>query len=107
MRRSLFNNAERTTFLAQLVKGVKSILEQPQVRTCCVLSSTLSLIVFVSVQTLADPECYHEFCRLLMRLKSNYQLGELIRLDSYPSFLELVVKFTVSSLQVKCTSVLT
>ena len=32
VRRSLFNNAERTTFLAQLVKGVKSILEQPQVR---------------------------------------------------------------------------
>lgn len=31
VRRSLFNNAERTTFLAQLVKGVKSVLEQPQV----------------------------------------------------------------------------
>jgi hypothetical protein len=58
-------------------------------------------ILLHSLQTLADPECYHEFCRLLMRLKSNYQLGELIRLDNYPTFLELVVKFTVSSLQVR------
>ena len=32
VRRSLFNNVERTNFLAQLVKGVRSILEQPQVR---------------------------------------------------------------------------
>lgn len=31
VRRSLFNNVERTNFLAQLVKGVRSILEQPQV----------------------------------------------------------------------------
>ncbi|XP_064383025.1 exportin-7-like isoform X2 [Halichondria panicea] len=79
VRRSLFNNVERSTFLAQLVKGVCSILDQPQ--------------------TLADPECYHEFCRLLMRLKSNYQLVELMKLDSYTRFLEVVAKFTLSSLQ--------
>ena len=52
------------------------------------------------VQILANPECYHEFCRLLMRVKSNYQLGELLRLDDYNTFIELVAKFTVSSLQV-------
>ena len=51
-------------------------------------------------QALADPECYHEFCRLLMRLKSNYQLGELMRLEEYPRLIELVAKFTISSLQV-------
>lgn len=79
VRRSLFNNVERTNFLAQLVKGVRSILEQPQ--------------------TLVDPACYHEFCRLLMRLKSNYQLGELMKLEEYPRLIELVAKFTVSSLQ--------
>lgn len=53
------------------------------------------------MQALADPECYHEFCRLLMRLKSNYQLVELMRLDDYPQLIELVAKFTVSSLQVR------
>ena len=52
------------------------------------------------LQTLVDPECYHEFCRLLMRLKSNYQLGELMKLEEYPRLIELVAKFTVSSLQV-------
>ena len=53
-----------------------------------------------AMQALADAECYHEFCRLMMRLKSNYQLGELMRLDDYPRLIELVAKFTVSSLQV-------
>ena len=28
---------------------------------------------------LCDPSNYHEFCRLLARLKSNYQLGELVK----------------------------
>ena len=53
-----------------------------------------------AMQALADSECYHEFCRLMMRLKSNYQLGELMRQDDYPRLIELVAKFTVSSLQV-------
>jgi exportin-7 len=79
VRRSLFTNTERGTFLAQLVKGVRSILEQPQ--------------------ALSDSECYHEFCRLMMRLKSNYQLGELMRLEEYSRLIELIAKFTVSSLQ--------
>ena len=35
-----------------------------------------------------------------MRLKSNYQLGELMKLEEYPRLIELVAKFTVSSLQV-------
>jgi hypothetical protein len=35
-----------------------------------------------------------------MRVKANYQLGELIKLDGYTSFIDLVAKFTVSSLQV-------
>ena len=52
------------------------------------------------LKALADQGCYHEFCRLLMRLKSNYQLGELMRLEDYSTFIELVAKFTVSSLQV-------
>ena len=36
----------------------------------------------------------------MMRLKSNYQLGELMRLDDYPRLIELIAKFTISSLQV-------
>lgn len=81
VRRSLFNNAERAKFLNQIVMGVKDILENPQ------------------VQGLTDPGNYHEFCRLLARLKSNYQLGELVKVDNYPQVIKLIAEFTVTSLQ--------
>lgn len=32
-------------------------------------------------QGLGEHSNYHEFCRLLGRLKTNYQLSELVRLD--------------------------
>ncbi|XP_076368513.1 ran-binding protein 16 isoform X1 [Tachypleus tridentatus] len=79
VRRSLFNNAERAKFLSQLVSGVKNILENPQ--------------------GLSDPGNYHEFCRLLARLKSNYQLGELVKAENYRETIALIATFTVTSLQ--------
>ena len=36
---------------------------------------------------------------LLARLKSNYQLGELVMVDNYPESIQLMAKFTVESLQ--------
>ena len=66
--------------------GVKDILENPQ------------------VQGLSDPGNYHEFCRLLARLKSNYQLGELVKVDNYPQVIKLIAEFTVTSLQVGINS---
>ncbi|XP_053407063.1 exportin-7-like [Mercenaria mercenaria] len=81
VRRSLFNNAERAKFLNHIVNGVKDILENPQ------------------VQGLSDPSNYHEFCRLLARLKSNYQLGELVKVDDYQTVIKLIAEFTVTSLQ--------
>lgn len=79
VRRSLFSNSERAKFLTHLVNGVKHILRNPQ--------------------GLSDPGNYHEFCRLLARLKSNYQLGELVLVENYPEAIELIAKFTVQSLQ--------
>ncbi|RWS05952.1 exportin-7-like protein [Dinothrombium tinctorium] len=79
VRRSLFSNTERAKFLTQLVTGVRRILENPQ--------------------GLSDPSCYHEFCRLLARLKSNYQLSELVKVEGYPETIALIAKFTVTSLQ--------
>ena len=59
MRRSLFTNeAERTKFLHHLVTGTRDILR--------------------ARQGLTEHENYHEFCRLLGRLKTNYQLSELV-----------------------------
>ncbi|XP_026472261.1 exportin-7 isoform X1 [Ctenocephalides felis] len=79
VRRSLFSNNERSKFLTHLVNGVKHILQNPQ--------------------GLSDPGNYHEFCRLLARLKSNYQLGELVMVENYPEAIQLIAEFTVQSLQ--------
>ncbi|KAI8777729.1 exportin-7 isoform X1 [Biomphalaria glabrata] len=79
VRRSLFNNTERAKFINHLVMGVRSILDNPQ--------------------SLADPANYHEFCRLLARLKSNYQLGELVKVDNYPEVIKLIAEFTITSLR--------
>lgn len=79
VRRSVFSNPERTQFLTNLVNGVTHIIQNPR--------------------GLSDPGNYHEFCRLLLRLKSNFQLGELILLEHYPEDIQLIAKFTVQSLQ--------
>ncbi|XP_063086841.1 ran-binding protein 17 isoform X6 [Cavia porcellus] len=78
-RRSLFSSPERSIYLGNLMKGVKRILENPQ--------------------GLSDPGNYHEFCRFLARLKSNYQLGELVMVKEYPEVIRLIANFTITSLQ--------
>ncbi|XP_077169023.1 ran-binding protein 17 [Paroedura picta] len=78
-RRSLFSNPERAKYLGNLIKGVKRILGNPQ--------------------GLSDPGNYHEFCRFLARLKTNYQLGELIVVKDYPEVIRLIASFTITSLQ--------
>ena len=55
VRRSLFSNDERQQFLGSLVRGI-----------CLILKNGSNL---------SNLEVYHEFCRLLGRLKANYQLG--------------------------------
>ncbi|XP_046851290.1 exportin-7-like isoform X2 [Xenia sp. Carnegie-2017] len=79
VRRSLFSNAERAKFLDKIVSGVKGILDAPQ--------------------SLSERNNYHEFCRLLSRLKSNYQLAELVKVEGYQSLIATIAKFTVTSLQ--------
>lgn len=80
VRRSLFSNTERAKFLSALVVNIKNILENSQ--------------------TLSDPDNYHEFCRLLARLKTNYQLSELVVVECYSEVIQLIAKFTIQSLQV-------
>lgn len=78
-RRSLFTSEiERSRFLEHLVNGSRDILREKR--------------------GLAHHTNYHEFCRLLGRLKTNYQLSELVGLDSYAEWISLVAEFTVDSL---------
>jgi len=78
VRRSLFaTEADRGRFLNQLMRGIRDIL--------------------ASRMGLQHEANYHEFCRLLGRLKSNYQLSELVTTDVYSEWLDLASKFTTAS----------
>jgi exportin-7 len=80
VRRSLFaSEAERAGFLGRLLCGTADIL---RART-----------------GLSEHANYHEFCRLLGRLKTNYQLSELVAVDGWHDWIALVAEFTVTSLQ--------
>lgn len=76
----MFSNNERAKFLSTLVVNIKNILKNSQ--------------------GLSDPDNYHEFCRLLARLKTNYQLSELAVVECYSEVIQLIAKFTIQSLQV-------
>lgn len=78
-RRSLFNtDKDRAAFLDRLMGGIRELL---------------------SNQTgLAHQDNYHQFCRLLGRLKGNYQLGELVKTDGYIEWLKLAGSFTIQSI---------
>ncbi|KAM4091517.1 hypothetical protein ACJW30_09G141900 [Castanea mollissima] len=79
IRRSFFiNDATRLKFLSHLMTGTKEILQ--------------------SGIGLADHDNYHAFCRLLGRLKVNYQLSELVNADGYTDWIRLVADFTLKSL---------
>jgi exportin-7 len=80
VRRSLFSGEkERIDFLNFLMKNVHSIM--------------------LEKKGLEHVENYHEFCRLLGRLKASYQLSELVRTPGFSDWLGLAVDFTIKSLE--------
>ena len=77
-----------------MVAGVRDILQNPSGKWFH--ENVLAYLWFHEIILgLTDPNNYHEFCRLLARLKSNYQLGELVMVDQYPESIQLMAKFTV------------
>ena len=80
VRRSLFSSEkERTAFLQALMTGIQSIM--------------------TSQKGLEHIDNYHEFCRLLGRLKASYQLSELVKTHGFNEWLEMAGNFTIKSLQ--------
>jgi exportin-7 len=80
VRRSLFaSEKERTVFLQALMTGIQSVM--------------------TSQKGLEHIENYHQFCRLLGRLKASYQLSELVKTHGFMEWLELAGNFTIKSLQ--------
>mmetsp|Transcript_1464 Transcript_1464/g.3889 ORF Transcript_1464/g.3889 Transcript_1464/m.3889 type:complete len:1109 (-) Transcript_1464:452-3778(-) len=80
VRRSIFPGEKaRSAFLALLISNARDIL-----------SNQIGL---------QHQENYHHFCRLLGRVKCNFQLAELIKSDGYVEWLDLCTDFTVRSFQ--------
>ena len=80
VRRSLFpSDKEREAFLGRIIGGIRELLKN---------------------QTgLQHQDNYHQFCRLLGRLKANYQLSELVKTEGYLEWLELAARFTTQSIR--------
>lgn len=76
-RRSLFNDEERKQFLTWLMTASKQIL--------------------VTEVGLNHESSYHEFCRLLARLKSVHQISDLVENGEYADWISLVRGFTQKS----------
>ncbi|VDD76701.1 unnamed protein product [Mesocestoides corti] len=79
IRRTLFTNVERQTFLTPLVSGCLEVLRRRDSLLC-------------------DPSTYHEFCCLLSRMKATFQLSEFLQTPGYPEFIKLVTDFTTQCL---------
>ncbi|CAG8441662.1 1197_t:CDS:10 [Scutellospora calospora] len=75
IRRSLFNEEERSKFLYGLMKGIREIL--------------------IGNIGLSDLNNYHEFCRLLSRFRSTYQLSEISEKSGYNEWIDLVADFSI------------
>jgi len=80
VRRSIFpGDTERRRYLGHILRGVVDILREGQ--------------------GLKDQGCFHEFSKLLARIKNNYQLVELVRTEGYSEWVKLVAVFTIGACQ--------
>lgn len=78
VRRSIFaTDNDRNAFLNALMEGIFHIMRNNK--------------------GLDEDDNYHEFCRLLGRLKATYQLAELVRVPHFVEWLELSWQFTNNS----------
>lgn len=81
IRRSLFTKEEkRSNYLAHICAGTVEIMRD-------------------NAASLEDPDNFHHFCRLMGRMKSNYQLRELLAMPQYQEWIQLAARFTIQSLQ--------
>lgn len=79
----------------------RSLFSTPATRERYLETLLTEIIDMLSHQIGLDkPENHHEICRLLVRLKTNYQLAQLVQAKNYNQWITLVAEFTVKSLEV-------
>ena len=100
VRRSIFaKDEQRLTFLLRVVTGLCEVMRDELVRTfgwVCPIVLVLTQ-TWCSVQGMADSDCYHQFCRLLGKIKRVYQLSDLLRTVSYTEWIALAADFAMKS----------
>uniref|UniRef100_A0A158Q4K4 Exportin-7 n=1 Tax=Dracunculus medinensis TaxID=318479 RepID=A0A158Q4K4_DRAME len=74
LRRTLFSGEERQIFLDNFVHGIVAVIKMSE--------------------KLEHQQCFHELCRIVARLKGNYQLSELMKTTDYNELVELLGNFT-------------
>ena len=109
-RKSIFTSDKgRMVFLTQLMTGIAEIL-RGQTSTIATLPNDaprrprvfdgrpcIYEVACVCID-LQNQSCHHEFCRLLARLRANFQLNLLIQADGYFEWITMVCNFTVKTL---------
>lgn len=92
-------SAKALECLIQLVSMRRTLFSTEELRVMNIhrhVSGTLEILR--TRAGLEDHNNYHQFCRWLARLKVNYQLDEVVSLDIYQQWIELVSNFTLQSL---------
>jgi exportin-7 len=79
VRRMLFDTSDRQKYLSAIVVGIKNVLENDA--------------------KLNDTDNFHHFCRIISRLKANYQVSELLNVPEFSALLHNLNNFTLSSLR--------
>jgi exportin-7 len=102
VRRSLFaTDQDRRRFLLLVMAGISDVMRGKIVSHCFPrpLQRCFPSGKSCDVQGMGDSDCYHNFCRLLGRLKANYQLSELVKTEGYEDWLRLAAEFAIQSFQ--------
>uniref|UniRef100_A0A0K0F225 Exportin-7 (inferred by orthology to a human protein) n=1 Tax=Strongyloides venezuelensis TaxID=75913 RepID=A0A0K0F225_STRVS len=81
VRRTLFDCRGRGLHLEALSNGVLMILND--------------------TSRLQDKDAFHEFCRLVAKIKGTFQLAELVKSSYYMQMINKLVSFTIEALRVK------
>lgn len=80
-RQSLFTSKEsRVLFFSNICRGTVEMIK-------------------TRADALSDGDCYHQFCRLLGRLKSNLQLEDLCKMEGHEEWIKLVADVTIRSFE--------
>uniref|UniRef100_A0A914EG71 Exportin-7/Ran-binding protein 17 TPR repeats domain-containing protein n=1 Tax=Acrobeloides nanus TaxID=290746 RepID=A0A914EG71_9BILA len=80
IRRTLFDAVDRKKFLTELLVGIRMVLQYPR--------------------KLEESDNFHEFCRLISRIKSNFQLLELVNIREFTEVVSLITDFTLKGFEV-------